>query len=260
MFKSNALLEIQLMPQRVVLTQERGGLRGTGKNSFEIKSDVNIENCQEWAIETCRELLAQKPLAGNLSVTFSDLWTRYDLIQLGEATLSEQDAISLARTQFSRHYPNSDSDTWPLRLSQQGKRILVAGMNPLLLDAIKQLASTSGKRLVRAEPLFSNVFDQYEKKLATSDGWILFDEPGMLIAAFMEQGQLSSIHSQRCNESDRTEAAQLLLERQAVLIARPAGAVRIFSFADSPLVLNKPWTTSQLHQVGRHPRNDSSTH
>lgn len=245
-----SLLKIHLMPQQVALTRSRRWLRGDGEKPSEIKFDVAIEDQQGWAIEACRKLLSRDHHAGNLHVTFSDLWARYDLIQLGETELSDEDAMSLARAQFSRHYPGADSAAWPLRLARQDKRMLVAGMDPSLLVAVKQLAAASGKRLVQAEPLFARVFDQHEKELSGADGWILFDEPGMLIAAFMEQGQLLSLHCQRSDEGEREKAAHLLLERQAALLSRPAGEVRIFSYTGIPLALPEPWHGSQLRITG----------
>ena len=123
-------------------------------------------------------------------------------------------------------------------------------MNPSLLAALTQMALTTGKKLVRVEPLFAMVFDQHEKEIIGSDGWILFDEPGMLIAVFLEQGQLISLHCHRCEEDDRDQSAHQLLERQAALIARHRGEVRIYSYSGGvPLVLPKPWHVSQFRLV-----------
>lgn len=243
------LLEIQLMPQRIALRRPHRGLRGSAEKPLETKTDIVPEDQMAWLTEACCGLLAQERSRGNLHVFFSDLWARYDLITLGEAELSDAEAMSLARAQFSRHYPGADSASWPLRLARQGKRMLAVAINPALLAAIQQIASTSGRRLARAEPLFACVFDQYEKELAGQDGWMLLDEPGMLIAAFVEQGQLLSLHCQRC-DGDREEAAHLLLERQAALLSRPSGEVRVFSFSGTPLALREPWRTGQFRMVG----------
>ena len=248
MFKT--LLKIHLMPQQVTLTRSRRWQQEDGTKPSEINTHEANEHSQEWAIEACRKLLGQDSDTGNLHITYSDLWARYDLIQLGEAALGDEDALSLARAQFSRHYPGADSASWPLRVARQGKKMLVAGMNPSLLTAVKLLAVESGKCLVRAEPLFAKVLDQYEKVLTGTDGWILLDEPGMLIAAFMERGHLFSIHSQRNDEVEREKAVQLLLDRQAALISRPAGEVRIFSYSGIPLALQNPWRISQFCIIG----------
>lgn len=235
-------LEIYLMPQQVILRRSHRGLRGSVEAPLETKTELVHEDQIAWLTEACSGLLAQNRHAGNLHVIFSDLWARYNLITLGEAELSDEDAMSLARAQFSRHYPGADSALWPLRLARQDKRMLAVAINPALLAAIKQIASASGRRLVQVEPLFARVFDQYEKELAGSDGWVLLDEPGMLIAAFIERGQLLSLHCQRCDDG-REEAAHLLLERQAALLSRPSGEVHVFSFSGSPLALREPWRT-----------------
>lgn len=253
MFGAN--LEIHLMPQQVALRRSRRWLRGSAEKPLEAKADLAPEDQMAWFTEACGGLLAQDQRAGgDLHVIFSDLWARYDLITLGEAELSDADAMLLARAQFSRHYPGADSALWPLRLARQGKRMLAVAINPALLAALQQIASASGRRLVQAEPLFTRVFDQHEKEIAGSDGWILLDEPGMLIAAFMEQGQLLSLHCHRCDDG-REEAAYLLLERQAALLSRPSGEVRIFSFSGSPLALREPWRTSQFRVAGAHTGN-----
>lgn len=248
MFGAN--FEIHLMPQQAILVRSPRQLNGSMEQPLETRTNVAPKDQMAWISEACGSLLAQHQCAGNLNITFSDLWARYDFIQLGEAELSDEDAMLLARAQFSRHYPDADSALWSLRLARQGKQMLVSGMNPSLLATVKQLAVASGKRLVRAEPLFAKVFDQYEKELARSDGWVLFDEPGMLIAAFVEKGLLFSLHCQRNDDSERGEATHLLLERQAALISRPAGVVRVFSYYGAPLALQYPWCTSQFNIVG----------
>jgi hypothetical protein len=243
-------IEIHLMPQQVTLLQAQRRLPVDNAKIHACKIAPATEASQEWAIETCRDLLAQQNVNGNLHVTFSDLWTRYVLIRLGDAGLSDEDALSLARVQFSRHYPGAEAASWPLRLSMQGRQLLVTGIDPVLFNALKELALTAGKRLIRAEPLFGRIFDQYESELAKTDGWVLLDEPCLLLVAYIEHGQLFSIHSQRSEPHEREKSALLLLERQAALIARPAGEVRIFSYSGTPFTLSKPWHTSRFISVG----------
>jgi hypothetical protein len=248
MFRNNT--EIHLMPQQVTLRQTHGFMNRMGETLVENHGDTTIEDPQNWAIEACHALLAQNQKRGNLHVIFSDLWARYELIQLGEAELSDQDLMSLAQAQFSRQYPVGDSAAWPLRLSLQEKRLLIAGMNPALYEAVTKLATSSGKKLAQAEPLFAKMYCQFEKEITKTEGWILLDEPEMLLVAYIEQGQLFSIHSQRCDHSEREKTAKQLLDRQAALISRPAGAVRIFSYSGSPLALKEPWLSSQFRIVG----------
>jgi hypothetical protein len=247
----NAILEIHLLPQQVALMRPHRLSRGGGGEPLEIKTGSATAGQPGWAIEACRELLEDVQHAGNLQVIFSDLWARYDMIRLGEAEISNDDAISLARAQFLRHYPGADAATWPLRLARQGKQMLVAGMNPELMSAVTQMAAAKGRKLVSAQPLFAKVFDQHEKELAATDGWVLFDEPGMLIAAFVENGQLLSVHSLRSDAGEREKSAHLLLERQAALIARPATEVRIYSYSGAPLALREPWHVSRFRIIGR---------
>ena len=237
------ILEIHLMPQQVFLMRQR--LRGNSSTPLQAKADIAPEDQMAWLSEACSSLLARDQPAGDLHFIFSDLWARYDLITLGEALLSDEDAMLLARAQFSRHYPGTDA--WPLRLARQGSRMLAAATDPALLAVIQQIASRSGKRLRLAEPLFAHVYDQYE--LAGTDGWVLLDEPGMLVVAFVEQGQLQGLHCQRYDD-DRSEAAHLLLERQAALLSRPANEVRVCSFSGAPLALREPWRTRQFRMVG----------
>jgi len=248
----NATFEISLLPRQVTLKRSRNLPCEKKENPAKILTSVAGENSQDWAIGACHELLASNRHSANLQVTFSDIWVRYDLIKLGVTEISDQDATSLARAQFSRHYPGADSASWPLRLARQGQQILVAGMNPSLLTALTQMAVKNGKKLVRVEPLFATVFDAHEKEIIGSEGWILFDEPGMLIAVFVEKEQMISLHCQRVEENDRDQSAHQLLERQAALMARPAGKVRIYSYSGVPLGLPEPWHVSQFRLVDPH--------
>jgi len=250
MFK--ATFEISLLPRQVTLKRSRRLPVEKKDNPTKTLPTATSENLQDWAIGACHELLASNRHSANLQVTFSDIWVRYDLIQLGGTEISDQDATSLARAQFSRHYPGADSASWPLRLARQGQQILVAGMNPSLLASLTQLALNNGKKLVRVEPLFAKVFDAHEKEIIGTEGWILFDEPGMLIAVFVEKGQLSSLHCQRVAEDERDQSAHQLLERQAALIARQAGEVRIYSYSGVSLGLPEPWHVSQFRLIDPH--------
>lgn len=245
---------MHLMPQQVALRRPHRGLRDRAEKPLEAKTDLAPEDQMAWLTEACGGLLVHDQRAGGLHVVFSDLWARYDLITLGEADLSDEEAMSLARAQFSRHHPGADSALWPLRLARQSRRMLAVAINPALLAAIKQIASVSGKRLLQAEPLFAHVFDQYVQELQNLNGWVLLDEPGMLVAAFLERGQLLSLHCQRCDD-EREEAAHLLLERQAALLSRPSGEVCVFSFSGAPLALREPWRTGQFRLVGAHTGN-----
>lgn len=245
--------DIQIMPQQVVVKRLQRRLFKVVKTALEARSETKSADQIEWGIDACRELLARDRCSGNLQVTFSDLWARYDLFSLGENELSDEDTLSLARAQFASQYPAASA--WPLRLAQQGKQLLVVGMNPALLAALEQVAADSGCRLVQLAPWFARVLNDYEKEIGQEDGWVLFDEPGMLIVALLNKGLLTSMHCQHCDDDQRESTAQLLLNRQTALLGHPAGEVRIFSFSGSPLVLQEPWRCSQFLIVSPHADN-----
>lgn len=240
-----ASLEIQLTPQRVSLRKKHGYFGTRLGEAWEIMVEPAGENQPSWhpAVAACAELHAkQRPK--DLHFVFSDLWVRYDLIQLGPNELSDAEAISLAQAHFIHLYP--DLASWPLRLALQGKQLLVAAMDPAFLAALRESAATMCKRVSGAEPLFSRVFDLHARELSNFDGWMLLDEPGILIAAYIDKGLLLSFRSQFC-EDRRAEAADLLLKRQEALLGKPATRdVRIYSCMDHPVSLGEPWHCKQI--------------
>lgn len=248
MFRSP--LEIHLMPQQVILKRPHRWFSKWETETVKAETGINpLEGQPTWSIAACAELLGQEHHSGKLQITFSDLWARYDLIPLGDAELSDEEAMLLARAHFSRTYPDAGSASWPLRLARQGQQLLIAAANPALLVALKQMATDNGRQFAQAEPLFTCVLDQYARSLSGYDGWLLLDEPGMLIAAYLERGQLLNLRCQRCDDAHE-DAAHLLLERQAALLTRPAGEVRIFSCSGRPLALRMPWHNIQFHTLG----------
>jgi hypothetical protein len=244
-------IEIFLLPQQVVLRQPRRWFRGAKIERSIIRDDLAQDDTHQWAVGACSRLLKDEKLRRrNLVFIFSDLWMRYDLIQLGDNGLTDKDALALANVQFLRQYPATETTVWPLRLARQNHRMLVAGMNPSLFSALSEMSTQTDNRLLGAEPLFARIFDQHSAARGATDGWLLFEQPGLLMVAFIEQGQLVSLHSQRCAEAERAKTAQLLLDRQSALINRPVGAVRIGSFSGKPLTLSEPWHCSQFLLVG----------
>lgn len=235
---------IHLMPQQVVASQLPRRFSNAAAAILEAQSLIKVDDAIEWATGALQELLAKNKLSGKLHIAFSDMWVHYDLFSLGENELSDEDAGLLARTQFASQYPAAAD--WPLRLAQQGRQLLVAGVNPSLMAAIERVTADSGCRLARLEPWFAKVLDSYEKELVKADGWLLFDEPGMMIVALLKQGVLTSLHCQYCANDLRESTAQLLLNRQSALLGYPAGEVRIFSFSGAPLALLEPWRCSQF--------------
>lgn len=242
-------IEIQLTPQRVSLKRRRYGLRSRFEEVQAIAvAPVCDDRQPSWhsAVAACAELQAGQQ-AKDLQFVFSDIWVRYDLIQVGVNELSDAEMISLAQAHFTHLYP--DIASWPLRLARQGKQLLIAATDPAFLGALEESANMSGKQMSRAEPLFSRVFDLYAAELSDFDGWMLLDESGVLVAAYVEKGKLLSFRSQLC-ESRREEAAHLLLKRQEALLERTATKeVWIFSCTDHPLSLGEPWRSSRITTI-----------
>lgn len=245
-----AVYVIHLMPQQVVVSQLPRRFSKADTEILEARNEIKVDDDIEWATDALRGLLSQNSLSGKLHIAFSDMWVRYDLFSLGKNELSNEDAGMLARAQFASQYPAAAD--WPLRLAQQGRQLLVAGINPSLLAAIEQVAADSGCCLTQLEPWFAKVLDSYEKELTKTDGWLLFDEPGMLVVALLKQGELISLYCQHCAEDQRESAARLLLNRQSALLGYPAGEVRIFSFSGNTLALQEPWRCSQFLIASQH--------
>lgn len=231
---------VQLMPQQVNVSSQSGRFsRAVPATTLEVRCEAVVEDTIEWTIFTLRELLARNSRSGKLHIVFSDTWVRYDLFSLGGNDLGDADAVALAHVQFANLYPAAAN--WKLRVAQQGDQLLVAGINPVLFTSIDQVMKESGCRLVRLEPWFTKIIDKHKNRLAKSDEWLLFDEPGMMIVALLKGGLLISMHCHPCENGASGSVAQTLLNRQSAVLGHPPGAVHIFSFSGIPFDLQVPW-------------------
>lgn len=236
-------LEILLMPRLLVL--QRTSINRWRHGGIAARSERvdQAETSADWraAVAALGKVLAREARhATRVHIALSDLWVRSHLMPATPTRLSEDEMLLLARTHFARQYPETGQDNWTFRLALQGTRLLVAGMESGLLEAIKETNANAGARLRRTEPLFSWVYDRFERALADATGWMLLDEPGMLTLAFVERGRLTSLHCQRC-ENDQGEIAVRLLERQSALLAQQSAEVRVFSVDARLIHLPAPW-------------------
>ncbi len=236
-------LRILLTPRYFVLDRPGGFGRGGRRAFIEPIAAAEIGTSWTAAVEAVRKSLPRAGRHGTrIDVVFSSVWARCELIAVGNAILSDEETALLVRTQFARQYPETTEGGWPLRHAMQNGNLLAAGMQPGLLGALREAAVAAGMRLARAEPLFAWTFDRYQQDLTRLDGWMLLDEPGMLTAACIEQGQLVSLCAQRC-EAQPEEMAARLLERQNALLRRPAYNVCAFALGERTLRLPSPWRT-----------------
>jgi hypothetical protein len=236
-------VEILLMPRLLVL--RRASISRWRHDGIPARSEPvdQAETSTDWraAVAALGKVLARDVRhRTRVHIALSDLWVRSHLMPAASTSLTEAEMLRLARTHFARQYPETGQDNWTFRLALQGTRLLAAAMASELLQAIREISANAGARLSRMEPLFSWVVDRFEKALAGATGWMLLDEPGMLTLAFIEQGRLMSLHSQRC-ESNQDEVALRLLERQSALLAQPSFEVRVFSVGASLVRLSAPW-------------------
>jgi len=236
-------LEILLLPRLLVL--RRASISRWRRDSIPARS-VTVEQAAagaDWriAVAALGKVLGSEARRGTrVHIALSDLWVRSCLMPVASTRLNEGEMQLLAQAHFARQYPETGQDNWTFRLAVQGTHLLAAGMESGLLDAVREINAKAGAQLGRMEPLFSWVYDRFEKALAGSTGWMLLDEPGMLSVAFIEQGRLASLHCQRC-EGEQDEIAVRLLERQSALLAQPSVEVRVFSVDARPLRLPSPW-------------------
>lgn len=236
-------LEILLTPRLIALRRASMIRRWRGGKHVRWEPVESVEHGTDWraSVAALGKMMAGEALRGaRVQIAVSDLWVRSHLMPAASAGLNEEETLLLARTHFARHYPETGQDNWTFRLALQGTHLLAAGMESDLLTALNEINAITGVQATRIEPLFSWVYDRYEKALAGTRGWMLLDEPGMLTVAFVDRGVLMSMHCQRC-ETDQDAVAFQLLERQSALLAQQFVEVRIFSVDARAIQLPAPW-------------------
>jgi hypothetical protein len=215
--------EIRIMPDRV-----------TASVRSSVVADRTLRQSASWqeALSAAREML---PGWKKMGFVFSDLWVRYDMVKLGNRLMDNKDMDLLARAHFASSHP--DCASWPIRHALCGEHLLVCAMDPEFFAAMQSLSADSGASLVRAEPLFSTLFDSASRDLSDFSGWLLIDEPGMLIACWIDKGIPLSIH-QRLAEGNHGEAAGLLLQRLSAQLGVQSQEVRVLSCMEEPIALD----------------------
>lgn len=235
------------MPQRVTINSRQRRFLKISEALLEVQNEQNEVDSEvnpiDWAATATRELIIKNQLSGALNIAFSDKWVRYDLVALGKMNLSDAESASLARAQFNEQFP--DALDWPLRLTRHGEQLLVAGINPLLLSAAQQISVDCKYRLNSLEPWFVSMWNKHEKTIRQLDGWLLFEEPEVLLVARIKQGNLVHLHSQPFDDNQRESSAQLFLDRQSALLEHPPGLVHIFTYSGNQLKLKAPWHSVQ---------------
>lgn len=236
-------LEILLTPRLLVLQSISNIKRRPGSIAARREPVDQTQTSTDWraAVKTLGAALPGAARRGSrIDIAVSDVWVRSHLMPVAATGLSESETLLLARTHFARQYPETGQDAWTFRLALQGPRILAAGVESTLLTAVTEITANAGFQLKRVEPLFSWVYDRYAKELADTSGWVLLDEPGMLVLALIEKGQLTNLHWQRC-ENDQDETAVQLLQRQSALLAHRSVEVHAFSVGARAIRLPAPW-------------------
>lgn len=164
---------------------------------------------------------------------------RYCLIPVdAAANLGDAELLALARGQLSRQHP--DTVEWPLRVALQGNILLAAACRPDVMDGLRALADKLGVRLAGVESLFSSLWDRSRVVPEKRDGWLLVEQPGLLVAAFVRAGSLAALHSARLDD-DAGAVALRLLDRLAALLGVGVKEVTLCSGASNPLELAPPW-------------------
>ncbi len=195
------------------------------------------------ALAACAQLLTSDR-GKRIRIVLSDLWIRHCLIPVDAAdSLGDAELLALARGQLSRQHP--DTSEWPLRVALQGNTLLAIAIRPEAMDGVRALAEQAGVRLTSIEPLFAYLRDNVPNVPEQRDGWLLLEEPGLLMVMFVRAGGIVALHSARLDE-DAAIVASRLLDRQAALLGVGAGGdVSLFSGSASPLALPLPWRVGE---------------
>jgi hypothetical protein len=240
-------LLVALAPTAVSWVRLSGGFRPRviSKRALPVAAE-DAHEPWEGAVAVLREE-AQQLRSERLAVTvvLSNHFVRYTVVPSIDSGGSREDALALARFQFSKIHGERASG-WDVRLASppSGRPTLASAVDSALLDALKACFPPKGApRLVSVQPYMMSAFNHWRHKIGKEGAWLLLVEPGTACLAMLAGKNWATIQIVKSGYASDNWPALLDREKHRVVSRTVPKTVLTRSAvpASSALAARKDW-------------------
>lgn len=248
--------QVFFAPGRIDLVRLPKGLKAAPlpkiSNNFELGTDTAL-----WKrpIEQLAQLLEKENSArslkgAELSITLSNHFVRYAVIQFQQGIKDAQEFFAYAQFQMREIYGDR-IDSWDISMSDWDPKSggICAALERELVQQLQALAVRFHMKLKQIEPYLTAVFDQWGRAINQQQFWFIVVEPARLCVLLFSNGSWKSIRNQRSLNPVEAELP-ILLEQEAIIANQRELIELVFIFApehaDLQLPLESSWQFNRL--------------
>lgn len=176
------------------------------------------------AIEAARALLSSAPNKATqgkqLHIILAGVWGRC-LLTPPITALPDADTLTALARQTAAEAYGAQALDWQVQYHTQapGLPMIVTAIEPAVLTAMQQFASSANKQLASVTPLLAACWNQSRRHIPAQAAWFALTEPGRVQLLALQQGHWIGMASTRCGAE--TSGLRTLLHREAQLMNRP---------------------------------------
>lgn len=249
-------IQVFFAPGRIDLVRLPKGLKAAPlpkiSNNFELGTDTAL-----WKrpIEQLAQLLEKENSArslkgAELSITLSNHFVRYAVIQFQQGIKDAQEFFAYAQFQMREIYGDR-IDSWDISMSDWDPKSggICAALERELIQQLQALAVRFHMKLKQIEPYLTAAFDQWGRAINQQQFWFIVVEPARLCVLLFSNGGWKSIRNQRLLNTIEAELP-VLLEQEAIIANQRELIELVFIFApehaDLQLPLESSWQFNRL--------------
>jgi len=206
-------VEVGLYPDRLVLA------RGKAAQTFPVPPGDAQAPRWRAALDALGALEALRRT--EVTVVLSSFFVRYTVVPLSEALSGAVERLAFARHCLARiHGPLAEG--WTVRLSRE----IACGVEPLLVQGLRETLSARGNRFRALEPRLMTSFNRSRKKLGDKPGWFVDVEPGLALLALVADASWRSLRALKVGPRWEDELPGLIA-REACFVDAPSDCPRV---------------------------------
>ena len=233
-----------------------GGAGQAGAGAQDPAAASQGQHSWQWALNALERLLqadATLHRAKRVRLVLANEFVRYTLLPWQNEALSDTERQQLARALLAERYGERESQ-WQLALEPQcfGKPALAAAVDADLIEALRSLTATHGRRLISMVPALVDELNRHRRQLGKVKGGWLVDASDARLASLAFAGDA---WAQVGNERYAGFAGALkemllpLLRRDTLRMPDLAGAtvfVANYSGSEMPGLIDQVWPVVRL--------------
>jgi hypothetical protein len=194
-------LQIVLTPERVTIIRQGARFKSavTSSKSSVCAAAEQGEHTWQPALRALQQLLLEaKYSAAKVTVTLSNHFVRYQVINAQPDLTSAEEEQAFVRFSFSEVY-GAEANNWALRWGNDLSLApqVASAIDQALLDQLEAIITDAGLTLSSVQPYLMAAFNHVRNLIHDKPHWFVLVEPGIACVSFMRNGDWQLLHSAR---------------------------------------------------------------